>query len=129
MSSTEESLLQTDLLWNKAIEENNVDEMAKHTHDEWLIFSGDGNFTNKETFLKQVRSGDLQHSKMKSKTLRVRVYGDTGLIIQQGISAGVWKGHEFSEAEISSTVFVKENGQWLAVQTMITPDVTSNKRA
>ena len=88
-------------------------------HHDWIIFSGDGKFTGRDTFIQQVRSGDLQHSIMNFQTLRVSVYENTGLIVQKGISAGVWKGHEFSNEEISSTVYIKDHHVWLAVQTMI----------
>jgi hypothetical protein len=59
MSTDEaEFLKQTELKWNKAIQDNLPDEMAKYMDDEWIIFSGDGNITTKDTFLQHVKSGD-----------------------------------------------------------------------
>lgn len=117
----EELLKQTELDWNKAIEENDVVSMAKYMSDEWVIFSGDGNITTKQMFIEFVESGDLVHTEMDFETLSVKVFGDTGIIMQRGTSSGNWKGQVFSNFEISSTVFVRENGRWLAVQTMIAP--------
>lgn len=119
---TEAQLLeQTELKWNKAIEDNLVEEMGKYMDEEWIIFSGNGNITTKERFLTAVRKGELVHTKMDFEVLQVKIYNDTGLIMQRGTSAGVWKGESFSNYEIASTVFIRKNNEWRAVQTMIAP--------
>ncbi len=118
----EEILLkQIELDWNKAIEENDVASMAKYMSDEWVIFSGDGNITTKQMFLHYVKSGDLVHTQMDFEILNVKVLGSTGIVMQKGTSSGNWKGQAFSNYEIASSVFIRQNGQWLAVQTMIAP--------
>ena len=117
----EEIIKQTELKWNKAIEVNDVEGMAKYMSDEWIIFSGDGNITTKQMFLDAVRSGDLVHSQMDFEMLRVKVFGNTGIVMQKGTSSGTWKGQSFSNYEIASSVFIKENGEWRAVQTMLAP--------
>lgn len=73
--------------------------MGAFMHHDWIIFSGDGNFTTKEEFLESVRSGRLKHTRMYFETLRVNIYGDTGIIVQRGISAGMWDGRAFSNQE------------------------------
>ncbi|MDF2455124.1 MAG: nuclear transport factor 2 family protein [Cytophagaceae bacterium] len=90
-------------------------------HEEWIIFSGDGHITTKETFLDLVQKGELRHSRMDFEVIQVRIYNDTGLVMHRGTSAGVWKGQAFSNDEISSSVFIKKDNKWLAVQTMIAP--------
>lgn len=116
-----ELLKQAELKWNKAIQENLVEEMGKYMDNEWVIFSGDGNITTKEAFLRLVKSGDLQHSKMDFEILRVKIHENTGLVMQRGTSAGTWQGQSFDNYEIASTVFVRKSNNWLAVQTMIAP--------
>lgn len=117
----EKLLKQIELDWNKAIEENDVATMAKYMSDEWVIFSGDGNLTTKQMFLQYVKSGDLIHIEMDFEILNVKIFENTCMIMAKGTSSGIWKGQTFSNYEISSTVFIKQNGQWLAVQTMIAP--------
>jgi ketosteroid isomerase-like protein len=121
-----EFLKQTELNWNKAIQDNLVEEMGQYMDEEWIIFSGDGNITTKEKFLQVVKSGDLKHSKMDFEILQVKIHEDTGLVMQRGTSAGTWQGHPFDNYEIASTVFVRKEDQWLAVQTMIAPAVRQN---
>ena len=117
----EEEVKQIELEWNKAIEKNDVNSMAKFMADEWIIFSGDGNITTKKMFLQLVESRELIHTEMDFEILNVKNFGDTSLVMAKGTSSGIWKGQTFSNYEISSTVFIKDNDQWLAVQTMIAP--------
>lgn len=58
---------------------------------------------------------------MDFEGLRVKDYNDMGLVMQRGTSAGTWQGQAFSNYEIASTVYIKKNNEWLAVQTMIAP--------
>jgi ketosteroid isomerase-like protein len=118
----EEKLLkQIETEWNKSIEVNDVVSMAKYMSEEWVIFSGDGNITTKQMFLQFVKDKDLIHTQMDFEILDVKVFGNTGIVMQKGTSAGNWKGQTFSNFEIASTVFIRQNDQWLAVQTMIAP--------
>jgi|SRR5688572_31252539 len=121
-----EFLKQRELMWNKAIQDNLVDEMGIYMDEEWIIFSGNGNITTKEEFLQLVKSGDLKHSKMDFEILKVLIHDNTGLVMQRGTSAGTWQGQPFSNYEIASTVFVKKDNIWLAVQTMIAPAKSQN---
>lgn len=118
----EASLLkQTELDWNKAIEENDTDLMGRYMADDWVIFSGNGNVTTKERFLQMVKTGDLFHTQMDFEILNVKIYDNTAIIRQRGTSSGKWKGQTFSNYEIASSVFIKQNDRWMAVQTMIAP--------
>jgi ketosteroid isomerase-like protein len=116
-----ELLAQTERKWNQAIEENRVEEMARYMDDDWIIFSGDGNITTKKMFLTLVQNGELMHTKMDLEVLQVKIYNDTGLIMTRGTSAGTWQGTPFSHYEIASTVYIRKNKEWRAVQTMLAP--------
>lgn len=117
----EKQLKQIELDWNKAIEANDVESMAKYMSDEWVIFSGDGNIITKQTFLQFVKNGDLIHTQMDFQVLDVKVFDNTGIVMQKGTSSGNWKGQTFSNYEIASTVFIRQNHHWFAFQTMIAP--------
>ena len=116
-----ELLKQAEVNWNKAIAENRLEDMAVFMDNGWIMFSGNGNIITKNTFLQQVKSGTLVHSKMDFEILRIDVHENTGLIMQRGVSAGTWQGKHFENFEIASSVFVKKNNFWIAVQTMIAP--------
>ena len=120
ISEATHELMQLGRDWDKAIESNDVNEMSRYMDDSWVIVGSDG-INSKENFLDLVRSGDLQHSKMDFEDLRVEIYDNTAVVTSKGTSAGTYKGMPFSFYEWTTSVFLKRNGNWLCVLTMITP--------
>lgn len=116
-----------ELTWNKLIAENKVKEMGEYMHKDWIVFSGDGNITTKKGFLDAIQNGDLIHTRMDFEILRVMHYGNTGIVIQRGTSAGTWKGKSFSNYEIASSVFIKGPQGWQAVMTMLAPAINQTE--
>ncbi len=116
----EESLREAELNWCRAIEQNDVQLMAGFMADECVIVGADG-IGSKEAFLGFVSNGDLVHTTMDFEILDTRIYGQTGVIISKGISAGYYKGKPFSFYEWSTSIFVKRDDRWKAVLTMLAP--------
>ncbi len=103
--------------WDRAMVENDPDAIGRYMNDDWIIVGADGSMTNKASFLELVRSGALSHDVMQSDDLTVRVYGDTAVVLCRGISGGTYRGKPFREVERSSSVFVKQGGEWRCVLT------------
>jgi ketosteroid isomerase-like protein len=118
---TESSLTETCKAWDAAMTRNDADEIAAFMSSDWVIVGTDGGITPRSKFLESIRSGDLVHHHMDSDELRVKTYGDTGVIIARGTSAGTYKGKDFSYYEWSQSVFIYLTDRWLCVSTMITP--------
>ncbi len=117
----EKELLQVERDWNKAIEQNNVEEIGSFMSDDWVIVGTGGGITSKNEFLGWIRSGDLSHSRMDADETRVRVYGDTGVVTSRGTSGGKYKGQNFELYEWSTSTFFYRNGRWICVHSMLTP--------
>ena len=107
--------------WDKAIEMNDVPAIAQFMSDDWVIIGTDGGITSKNTFLGFISSGDLKHSKMDFEDLRIEIYNDTGVVTSRGTSSGTYKDQPFSFYEWSSNVFIRKDGKWQCVLTMLTP--------
>lgn len=103
--------------WDRAMVENDVDAIGRYMAEDWIIVGSDGSVGDKPSFLQLVRSGALTHDEMTSEDLRVRVYGDTAVVTARGVSGGHYRGQAFRELERSSSVFVRERGQWRCVLT------------
>ena len=54
---------------------------------------------------------------MESHDMRVRLYGDTAVVIARGISGGAFEGRPFYFVERVSSVFVRYAGEWKCVST------------
>ncbi|MBC7935512.1 MAG: nuclear transport factor 2 family protein [Rhizobacter sp.] len=121
MRLTEEQEL-TDFvnLWDQAMVSNDADEISKFISDDWVIVGSDG-ITSKLTFLQSIISGILIHNRMDSDELIIKLYGNTGIIISRGTSAGTYNKQTFSLYEWSTSMFLKNEGKWLCVLTMLTP--------
>lgn len=107
-------------LWDDAMVSNDINLIGKYMSENWEIIGSDG-ITTRDSFFHVINSGELTHHTMTSDELQIRIYGQTGIVISRGTSAGYWKGVAFDLYEWSTSIFVKTDGQWLCVLTMVTP--------
>ena len=119
--TTEEELIEFNKRWDEAMIGNNAEEIGKYMSEDWVIIGTEGGITTKDSFLAEISSGNLTHSRMDAKESRVRIYGDTAVFTSCGTSAGKYKGHAFEFFEWSTSLFVKAAGIWNCVLTMLTP--------
>ena len=119
--NAEEQLLKFVNEWDEAMVSNRADEIEKFMSDDWVIVGSEGGITSKHDFLGWLKSGDVTHSRMDSDEIRIKVYGNSGVITTRGTSAGNYKGQPFELYEWSSNVFIFNEGKWLCVHTMVTP--------
>lgn len=106
--------------WDAAMVTNDAIEIGRFMSDDWVIIGSDG-ITPKSTFLEWIASGTVTHHRMDSDEMHIKLYGDTGIVISRGTSAGTYNGENFSLYEWSTSVFRKNEGSWLCVVTMLTP--------
>jgi len=106
--------------WDTAMKTNDADKIGEFMSDDWLII-GSGGITEKTSFLALIRSGDLTHSVMDSDEMLIRIYGDTGIAISKGTSAGTFQGESFDLYEWSTSVFVRMGDTFRCVSTTLTP--------
>jgi hypothetical protein len=120
MEKEKQELLSVTRLWDEAMIKNDPAEIGGFMADEWVIIGSDG-ITSKSGFLKWISSGRVSHNRMDADELIINVYGDTGIVVGRGTSAGTFEGQNFSLYEWSTSIFIKTNGVWLCVLTMLTP--------
>ncbi len=120
MQTAEQELITFTTLWDEAMLTNDADQIGKFMSDDWVIIGSDG-ITSKTAFLEWIISGTVTHNRMDADELHVRIYGNTGIIISKGTSAGTYNVESFSLYEWSTNVFLKTDGKWLCLITMLTP--------
>jgi ketosteroid isomerase-like protein len=103
--------------WDRAMRTNDAEAIGRFMADDWIIVGADGSIGDKTTFLELVRSGALSHDAMESGEMRVRVYGDTAVVVARGVSGGHYRGQPFREFERTSCVFIRQDGHWKCVLT------------
>ncbi|HET9745247.1 MAG TPA: nuclear transport factor 2 family protein [Chitinophagaceae bacterium] len=120
MGTDKKDLLDFSKRWDQAMVSNDVNEIGKFMSDTWIIIGSNG-ITPKSTFLQMISSGALTHSRMDSDEDNIIIYGNTGILVSRGTSAGKFNGQEFSLYEWSTSIFMKTGRKWQCVLTMLTP--------
>jgi ketosteroid isomerase-like protein len=107
--------------WDRAMVQNDADAIGEFMAEEWVIIGSDGGLTDRTRFLAQVRAGRLTHDVMTTESVQIQTYGDVGVLVAWGVSAGHFDGHAFRELERQSNVFVRCAGRWRCVLTHLSP--------
>jgi ketosteroid isomerase-like protein len=123
-----EELIRVAHAWDRAMVENDADAIGSYMADDWTIIGPDARIGDKQTFLDLVRSGALTHDVMTSEHLDVRLYGDTAVVTARGVSGGTFHGRAFRETELSSSVFIRQAGQWRCVRTHLSKVEAAGQR-
>ena len=117
IATTDAELRATAAAWDQAMIANDADAIGCFMADEWIIVGTDGGVTGRAAFLSQIRDGRLSHHTMTTEDAHVRIYGDVGVLVARGVSAGSFEGHRFRVEERQSNVFVRQQGSWRCVLT------------
>ncbi len=89
--------------------------------DDCTIVWPDGSIVNKRQDL-QTMIGDVVFTEFKIDDLRVRLYGNAGIVIGEGIiKAHKGKQDLLDGKFVWTDTFVKQGGQWKVVASQITP--------
>ena len=118
--STEEEILNLEKQFTEAIVQNDAESIGRFVADDWIIIDPDGGIVEKIRFLSVVKSGALSHEMMESDDIRVRVYGDSGVVTALTRTKGKFMGQDFSTQERATDVFVKREGRWQCVVSHLT---------
>ncbi len=88
----EEELIARAHAWDRAMVQNDTEAIGRYMADDWTIVGPDGSMSDKATFLGLVKSGALTHDVMESGDTRIRIYGDTAVLLARGVSGGatIW---------------------------------------
>jgi ketosteroid isomerase-like protein len=116
----EEELLTLEKAFAEAIVRNDLEDIGRLVTDDWIIIDPNGEIVDRTRFFDVIESGALTHDMMESEDLRVRVYGDSAVVIGVTRTKGKFMGQEFSTQERATDVFVKRDGRWQCVLTHLT---------
>jgi ketosteroid isomerase-like protein len=116
----EQEILKLEKEFTEAIVKNDAGAIEQFLSDDWIIIDPDGGVIDKSRFLGVIKSGALTHEMMESDGVRVRVYGDCGVLTALTRSKGKFAGHEFTTRERATDVFVRRDGRWRCVLSHLT---------
>ena len=120
-SGEEQALMKIQHEWAEARVKGDSSYTRRIEADDCTIVWPNGRIVNKRGDL-ETMTGDIVFSEFKIHNLRVRQYGDTGIIIGEGvIKAQTGKQDLFGGKFVWTDTFVNQGGQWKVIASQITP--------
>ncbi|MBX6326220.1 MAG: nuclear transport factor 2 family protein [Chthoniobacterales bacterium] len=71
---------------------NDSEAIGRLVSEDWIVIDADGGVMDRERFLGVIRTGLLSHDRMESDDLRVRLYGECGVVIALTRTKGKFAG-------------------------------------
>jgi ketosteroid isomerase-like protein len=120
-SHEEQALMKIQHEWAEARVKGDSSYTRRVEANDCTIVWPDGSIVNKQQDL-QTMTGDIVFTEFKIDDLRVRLYGDTGIVVGQGtISAHKGKQDLLRGKFVWTDTFVKQGGEWKVLASQITP--------
>ena len=120
-SQEEQALKKIQHEWAQARIKDDSSYTRRIEADDCTIVWPDGRIVNKRADLESM-TGDIVFSEFKIQNLQVRLYGETGIVIGEGIiKAHKGKQDLLGGKFVWTDTFVKQGGQWKVVASQITP--------
>ena len=120
-SQDEQALMKIQHEWAEARVKGDSSYTRSIESDDCTIVWPDGSIVNKRQDL-QTMIGDVVFTEFKIDDLQVRLYGNVGIVIGEGIiKAHKGKQDLLDGKFVWTDTFVKQGGQWKVVASQITP--------
>ena len=120
-SEDEQTLIRIQREWAEARVKGDSSYARRVEANDCTIVWPDGSIVNKQQDL-QTMTGDIVFTEFKIDDLRVRLYGDTGIVVGQGtIRAHKGKQDLLGGKFVWTDTFVKDGGEWKVAGSQITP--------
>lgn len=89
--------------------------MEKHFADDYTAIYSSGKLFTKAQDIERIKSGDLKYEALDVRERKIRIYGNTAVVILLVSSKGTLSGKPFSGDFRSTWIFVKQKGNWKKV--------------
>ena len=111
----EKAIIQMEKDWTEAGIKKDVAAFDRIVADDWISVDFEGNVVNKAAAIADLKSGASSSASVDLGEMKVRVYGDTAIVIGSDTEKSTYKGKDSSGHYVWTDVFVKRNGRWQAV--------------
>jgi ketosteroid isomerase-like protein len=120
-SHEEQALMKIQHEWAEARLKADSSYTRRLEAEDCTVVWPDGRIVNKRGDLESM-TGDIVFSEFKIHNLQARLYGDTGIVVGEGIiKAHTGKQGLLGGKFVWTDTFAKQGGQWKVVASQITP--------
>ncbi len=107
--------------FNQALTSNDIKEISNYISTDWVLLVPQFGIITKDRFLHVIDQGELSHTAMKKQVLRVKLYNDIAIVTARGMNIGFYKGESFNAEHWVTSVYKKENQNWICIMTHEAP--------
>ncbi len=118
-SEDEQALIKIQREWAEARVKGDSSYTQRLETEDFTVVWFDGRIVNKQEDMKSM-TGDTVFADFKIDDLKVRFYGDTGIVVGQASIKAHTKTQDLSGKYVWTDTFVKQNGEWKAVASQVT---------
>jgi len=123
----QQGLVQIEKDWCSALVKKDAAALGRILADDYAGVNSRGVSSDKAGDLADLKAPNSLTSCVDD-SVKVRVYGDTAVVMGKGRRAGTYKGEAFKDRQVSYTdVFVRRHGQWQCVASQGTAAAVSQK--
>jgi uncharacterized protein (TIGR02246 family) len=113
--------------FTQAFEKGDTAFMDKYFADNYTGIHSDGKVSTKAQEIENVKSGNLKWATVDLHDRKIRVYGDTALVIGLSSSTGTVGGKPYNGDFRTTQTWVKQKGNWMVVAFQSTRVATPNQ--
>jgi hypothetical protein len=115
-SGVVDALKQLEKDWSAAQVAHDVEKLRTILAEDWQGLGSDGTFSNKKSFLSDVKSGASKLDSFDIGPMDVKVMGRVAVVQGSDTEKSSTKGKDTSGKWVWMDVFVERNGKWVAVR-------------
>jgi len=107
--------------WLDALARNDLATVERIVADDYVITAAGGKVMNKTEDLAELKSGEIKFVSAEASDVKVRLFGNTAVVIGAGKYVVDSKGKRAEFRERFTDVYVKRGGRWQPVASHTTP--------
>ncbi len=88
--------------------------------DDWTLITTEGEVQDKAQARREMKDGTFKVESWEMLEMKVRVYGDAGVVTGRGRLKAVYKGKRSSDTDRWTDVYIKRDGKWQCVSSQVT---------
>jgi len=88
--------------------------------DDWTLITPEGETKSKAQVLKEAKEGVFKVESVETLEMKVRVYGDAGVVTGRGRLKATYKGKPISSTDRWTDLYIKQDGKWQCVASQVT---------
>ena len=106
--------------WAAAAVKGDAGPLQAMTVEDWTLTNPVGQIVPKSVLVEKIKDGSLKIESLDYANMKVRTYGDTGIVTGRMTIKASWDGSDVGGEYAFTDTFVKQAGKWQEVASQVT---------